>query len=141
MRSDVTKRLSLGALLLAAIWVLALGLGQQSSDAPPDRSAIEADLQQRAQQRAARLREIEDGLRWREWGLLGTACADGWLSPSLGTRGACSSHGGVVNFYENDAGEQLRCLTDARPPWPSEAAEQILDYGNFFCIERWARTN
>ncbi|MFD7334858.1 hypothetical protein ACFV98_02495 [Streptomyces violascens] len=26
-----------------------------------------------------------------------TTCADGWLSPSIGSQGACSYHGGVVN--------------------------------------------
>ncbi|NMP78785.1 hypothetical protein HHE92_03095 [Pseudoalteromonas arctica] len=28
----------------------------------------------------------------------GSSCASGWVSSSIGKRGACSSHGGVVNY-------------------------------------------
>lgn len=34
-------------------------------------------------------------------------CADGWLSPSIGKRGACSWHGGVVSFFDTDMNNDI----------------------------------
>lgn len=39
-----------------------------------------------------------------QWQPVGQTCADGWPSGSIGKRGACSHHGGVVTIYQSTPG-------------------------------------
>jgi hypothetical protein len=41
--------------------------------------------------------------------LLRVTCADGWSSPSIGRRGACSHHGGVVTLWRGSDGVTRAC--------------------------------
>lgn len=67
-------------------------------------------------------RAVSD-LGWSRWTYLGTGCADGWDSASVGEQGACSWHGGVVSWWRNDAGELLWCHEGQRPMTVEQAAD------------------
>jgi hypothetical protein len=66
--------------------------------------------------------------------LVGTGCSDGWSSPSIGRRGACSHHGGVVTVYRGDRGDELSCRSGSRPPYgAARQSEQRAEFGRLFC--------
>ncbi|MFD4795909.1 hypothetical protein [Streptomyces anulatus] len=51
-----------------------------------------------------------------QWQPAGQTCADGWPSHSIGKRGACSHHGGVVTVYESTPGNlTTRCHRYGHP--------------------------
>ena len=69
------------------------------------------------------------------WSITGYGCADGWASPSLGERGACSHHGGEVTVYLGSNGQQLRCAQLTRPP--RDVATEIYEVdtvGQMLCL-------
>lgn len=61
------------------------------------------------------------------WTYVESTCADGWRSPSIGKRGACSHHGGVVSIYNGSDGSVLTCGTGSHAP---DAEEQRRAYLN-----------
>jgi hypothetical protein len=63
-----------------------------------------------------------------------TTCSDGWPSQSIGRRGACSHHGGVVSVFRGDNGLELRCGGDTGPPQAGyEQQRQYRDFGELHC--------
>jgi hypothetical protein len=49
------------------------------------------------------------------WAFVSYGCGDGWPSPSIGQRGACSHHGGVLSTYENATTHaRVRCVREVR---------------------------
>jgi len=80
----------------------------------------EAAHQQQAQHQAF-LDSLPAAITWTSKGL---ACADGWVSPSLGKQGACSHHGGEVRVYEGSNGSELRCKVGVPPDGEDAQYEQ-----------------
>ncbi|MFD7855249.1 hypothetical protein ACFV6B_13315 [Streptomyces microflavus] len=59
-----------------------------------------------------------------EWNPVGQSCADGWPSRSIGKRGACSHHGGVVTVYGSSLGNlTTRCHPYGHPETLERARE------------------
>ncbi|GGT58950.1 hypothetical protein GCM10010271_72930 [Streptomyces kurssanovii] len=57
-----------------------------------------------------------------------STCRDGWDSPSIGQRGACSQHGGVVSVYKSSPGGLYTRCDDAEfRPRTLERAEELAD--------------
>ncbi|MFF1400222.1 hypothetical protein ACFVZD_41440 [Streptomyces sp. NPDC058287] len=54
------------------------------------------------------------------------ACADGWGSPSIGQRGACSHHGGVTTYYESTPGSMVTWCPPRYQPKTLERAQELL---------------
>lgn len=70
------------------------------------------------------------------WRFVGSTCADGWHSPSIGQRGACSWHGGAVSVYVASDGNELRCRDGGPPRTRSEQVDQMTSdrwSGTFWC--------
>jgi hypothetical protein len=68
------------------------------------------------------------------WRYVQMTCADGWPSGSIGSRGACSHHGGVVTVYEGSRGTSLRCGDGTHPPRDADQqARQLREHGRLFC--------
>ncbi len=67
------------------------------------------------------------------WAFQGYECADGWPSQSIGKRGACSHHGGVISVFRGTDGTVLRCGRDEHPPRAHEQRRQMADYGSLMC--------
>lgn len=66
------------------------------------------------------------------WTYQGATCRDGWPSPSIGKRGACSHHGGVAGSWLAEDGTEVICLST--PPRTQELlAELIRHYGRIAC--------
>ena len=63
------------------------------------------------------------------WYPTGMSCADGWKSPSIGRRGACSYHGGVVTWYQSVPGD---LITLCPPKWQPGTLEQARKLVNSF---------
>ncbi|MER6230673.1 hypothetical protein ABT169_16210 [Streptomyces sp. NPDC001616] len=57
-------------------------------------------------------------------------CADGWPSPSIGRRGACSHHGGVITIYQSSPGALRTFCPPAGHPDTLERARQLLTLDN-----------
>lgn len=55
-----------------------------------------------------------------EWTYQGAVCADGWVSMSVGERGACSHHGGVAGSWVATDGTEAICRN-----YPPRTQEQI----------------
>ncbi|MGQ0466340.1 MAG: hypothetical protein ACT4QG_13580 [Sporichthyaceae bacterium] len=66
------------------------------------------------------------------WQFGGIGCADGWNSPSIGRRGACSHHGVVVTRWTGSDGTELACGS-GRPPSGAEQLRQRDLTGRIFC--------
>ncbi|WP_097964930.1 DUF3761 domain-containing protein [Streptomyces sp. or20] len=60
-----------------------------------------------------------------QWQPAGQTCADGWTSHSIGKRGACSHHGGVVTVYESTPGNLTTRCHSAGHPKTLERARQL----------------
>jgi hypothetical protein len=61
------------------------------------------------------------------WFYLGGTCRDGWGSPSIGKRGACSHHGGVVYSYKSEPGGLVTWCGPKFQPKTLEEAQRLLD--------------
>ncbi|NEC03421.1 hypothetical protein [Streptomyces anulatus] len=60
-----------------------------------------------------------------QWQPAGQTCADGWISGSIGKRGACSHHGGVVTVYESTPGGLTTICLPVGHPKTLERARQL----------------
>ncbi|MDX5526103.1 hypothetical protein PV677_36145 [Streptomyces sp. DE06-01C] len=60
-----------------------------------------------------------------QWRYIGQACADGWPSTSIGKRGACSHHGGVVTVYQSTPGDLTTQCHPYGHPKTLERAQQL----------------
>lgn len=68
------------------------------------------------------------------WQLTSQQCQDGWPSNSIGTRGACSSHGGVTNTYTTTDGQlTTRCGPRYQARTLERAHELTLPDGTIDC--------
>lgn len=67
-----------------------------------------------------------------DWTFLGTVCADGWPSDSIGSRGACSHHGGVAGSYRGSDGSVLVCR-NMPPRTVEELDRQMAEFGRAVC--------
>lgn len=67
------------------------------------------------------------------WTYVESTCADGWRSPSIGRRGACSHHGGVVLVFRGNLGDLVRCGARRVPPDAREQAQMMRDLGHLAC--------
>ncbi|MEJ8662324.1 hypothetical protein [Streptomyces sp. MS1.AVA.4] len=61
------------------------------------------------------------------WMYQDTVCADGWDSPSIGRRGACSHHGGVIDVYVSSTGNLHTTCPPRLQPGTLERARQLAD--------------
>jgi len=68
------------------------------------------------------------------WTPTGEECSDGWQSPSIGKRGACSHHGGVVSVWVASDGVVLRCWRSSPPRNAQTQAAQLLHAGHYSCV-------
>ncbi|MFD8823813.1 hypothetical protein ACFV1C_15790 [Streptomyces sp. NPDC059605] len=69
-----------------------------------------------------------------QWIFQGQGCSDGWLSSSIGKRGACSHHGGVTTFYHSDIGNLATTCGPRYQPKTLERAQELADSsGNVAC--------
>lgn len=66
-----------------------------------------------------------------QWAFQGQQCSDGWHSPSIGKRGACSYHGGVVTVYQSNIGELITRCGPRYQPKTLERAQQLADTGGY----------
>ncbi|MGW4834755.1 hypothetical protein [Streptomyces globisporus] len=60
-----------------------------------------------------------------QWQYSGQTCADGWPSTSIGKRGACSHHGGVVTVYQSTPGNLTTNCHPYGHPKTLERARQL----------------
>lgn len=60
-----------------------------------------------------------------QWQPAGQTCADGWPSNSIGKRGACSHHGGVVTIYQSTPGNLTTTCHPAGHPKTLERAREL----------------
>ncbi|MEV8625267.1 hypothetical protein [Streptomyces sp. NPDC051079] len=68
------------------------------------------------------------------WILEGRGCQDGWPSPSIGKRGACSHHGGVVTYYVSSTGAlRTTCGREYQPKTLERARELADGTGSVSC--------
>jgi hypothetical protein len=63
------------------------------------------------------------------WTYAGSECADGWDSPSIGKRGACSHHGGVVTYYVSTPGGYRTLCGPRYQPRTYERAVELATAG------------
>lgn len=73
------------------------------------------------------------------WTLRAVGCSDGWQSFSIGHRGACSHHGGVVYTYEASNGLTVGCPNDTFPPMAEQLDQQVRAVGRIYCVSIYAR--
>lgn len=67
------------------------------------------------------------------WTFQGSTCSDGWPSRSIGRRGACSHHGGVVSLWISDGGTKARCRSVGLPRTAELLKEQLHRFGRVVC--------
>lgn len=67
-----------------------------------------------------------------EWTYQGTVCADGWVSASVGERGACSHHGGVAGRWTAADGTEVICR-GGPPRTQEEISRQTAKFGRIVC--------
>ncbi|MET9053326.1 hypothetical protein ABZW50_19490 [Streptomyces bacillaris] len=60
-----------------------------------------------------------------QWQPAGQTCADGWPSGSIGKRGACSHHGGVVTLYQSTPGNLTTTCHPYGHPKTLERAREL----------------
>ncbi|WP_406190226.1 DUF3761 domain-containing protein [Streptomyces anulatus] len=60
------------------------------------------------------------------WIIARETCRDGWPSTSIGKRGACSHHGGVVTIYQSTLGNLETLCPRAYQPRTLERAQVLL---------------
>ncbi|MFJ1900424.1 hypothetical protein [Streptomyces sp. NPDC088115] len=53
-------------------------------------------------------------------------CSDGWPSHSIGKRGACSYHGGVITLYHSSLGDLATLCGPANQPETLERAQALM---------------
>lgn len=68
-----------------------------------------------------------------QWQHQGSQCADGWPSTSIGRRGACSHHGGVVTRWATPDGFEVTCSTGLPPLTVEEWDAQMKLSGRIYC--------
>ncbi|GHH27234.1 hypothetical protein GCM10018780_81860 [Streptomyces lanatus] len=67
-----------------------------------------------------------------QWTYQGAVCADGWVSASVGERGACSHHGGVAGSWVATDGTEVICRNS--PPRAQEQIDRsVAAFGRIVC--------
>ncbi|MEU6378831.1 hypothetical protein [Streptomyces sp. NPDC046909] len=67
-----------------------------------------------------------------QWTYQGAVCADGWVSTSVGARGACSHHGGVAGSWVAADGTEVICQN--HPPRTQEHIDELVaKFGRIVC--------
>ncbi|MGW1409461.1 hypothetical protein [Streptomyces sp. NPDC002403] len=64
-----------------------------------------------------------------QWVYQGQGCSDGWHSSSIGKRGACSHHGGVITVYQSNIGGLVTICGPRYQPKTLERAQELADSG------------
>lgn len=66
------------------------------------------------------------------WTYQGAVCADGWVSTSVGKRGACSHHGGAAGSWVAADGTEVICRNS--PPRTQEQIDRsVANFGRIVC--------
>jgi hypothetical protein len=81
----------------------------------------------------ARFNQRLDAYPLVTWTYVDTTCADGWRSSSIGKRGACSHHGGVVKVWLGSDGTELRCHDGGPPRTKADQLRQLDRLGRLYC--------
>lgn len=120
-------------IVLGLLWVIGMIVSPPQSD--PAAAARTARTERSIELRD-RLEATASAVPVIEWTYQHTECADGWHSPSIGTQGACSWHGGVVSVYEGSDGTTLVCTDGSPPRGRDEQVKQMTSgrwTGAFWC--------
>lgn len=131
---DVFYVLAFGVpILVTLLWVV--GMAVSSPQSNPSTVASVARVEQSRELRA-KLEAVASAAPVIEWTYDHAECADGWHSTSIGARGACSWHGGVVSVYEGSDGTTLVCADGLPPRGRDEQVKQMTSArwaGAFWC--------
>jgi hypothetical protein len=124
----ISRTISLAAVVLIPVAVLTLlgFCGYALVTQPPEPVTT-------VSQDTARYLARLDAYSLVTWTYVEAACSDGWRSPSIGRRGACSHHGGVVTVWAGSDGSRLRCRDGGPPSRKAEQLRQLDAVGRLYC--------